>query len=59
MKIAQDKNIIELTPENTEETQALENLWRQLVDCNDAAKKLVPIGEYLPMKKNMARFVIE
>ena len=59
MKIDLQKNLVELTPENAEETAKLEGLWRIMVDCVRFNKKLVPIGEYIPQKNNMARFVIE
>jgi len=59
MKISIDKNVVELVPENAQETGSLENLWRVIVDCLKYNKKLVPIGEYVPSKENMARFFIE
>ena len=30
-----------------------------IVDCVKFNKKLVPVGEYIPQKRNLARFVIE
>jgi len=59
MKIEILKDYIELTPENDYETANLEGLWRLLVDCVRFNKKLVPMGEYVPAKKNVARFAIE
>lgn len=59
MKIKVDKNLVELTPENNEETRQLERLWNTVVDCVKFNKKLVPIGEYVPQKSNLARFAIE
>ncbi len=59
MKITIDKNVVELVPENNEETNSLESLWRILIDCVDTSKKMTPIGEYIPTKENLARFVIE
>ena len=59
MKIDLQKNLVELTPENAEETAKLEGLWRIMVDCVRFNKKLVPVGEYIPQKDNMARFAIE
>lgn len=59
MKITIDKNIVEFVPENTEETTGLEKLWNTIVDCVKFNKKLVPIGEYVPQKSNLARFTIE
>ncbi|MBU0675104.1 MAG: hypothetical protein KJ950_10710 [Proteobacteria bacterium] len=59
MKISIDRNVVELHPENNQETADLEILWRILIDCANETKKLTPIGEYVPTKKNMARFTIE
>ncbi|MEW6520828.1 MAG: hypothetical protein C4531_11630 [Desulfurivibrio sp.] len=59
MKITIDRNIVELVPEKNEETASLTTLWRILLDCLGDNKMLNPIGEYLPEKKNLARFVIE
>ena len=59
MRIDIDKNVVELTPANEEETSALETLWRILIDCVGESKKLTPIGEYIPSKQNLARFTIE
>lgn len=59
MKITVDRNVVEFTPETPRETSSLEILWRVIVDCARENKKLVPIGEYVPMKENLARFVIE
>jgi hypothetical protein len=59
MKINVDKNIVEFTPENPQETGDLEVLWRVVVDCVKDSKRLSPIGEFLPIKSNIARFVIE
>jgi Zn finger protein HypA/HybF involved in hydrogenase expression len=59
MQINMDKNLVEFTPENAEETAKLEALWRVMVDCARFNKKMVPVGEYMPIKNNMARFAIE
>lgn len=59
MKINVEKALVEFTPENQEETEAMEKVWNLIVDCVKSNKKLVPVGEYVPVKKNMARFVIE
>ena len=59
MKIQLDKNVVEFAPENAQETASLELLWRVIVDCMKDNKKLVPIGEYIPTKENLARFNIE
>lgn len=59
MRISRDKSIIEFEPENDTETAQLSTLWDMMVDCVKFNKKLVPIGEYIPSKKNLARFVIE
>ncbi len=59
MKITIDKNVVEMVPENNEETSSLTALWRIMVDCLKDNKKLEPIGEYIPEKENLARFVLE
>jgi len=59
MKINIEKNLVEFTPENEDETSKLETLWRLMVDCVRFNKKLVPVGEYIPQKNNFARFVVE
>ena len=59
MKICIDRNVVELQPENHQETTSLESLWRILIDCVGDSKRLTPIGEYIPTKQNLARFTIE
>ena len=59
MRITVDRNVVEFTPETGNETANMEVLWRVVVDCIKENKKLVPIGEYIPSKENLARFVIE
>ena len=57
MKIAIDKNVVEFTMETAQETTDMEVLWRLLVDCVADNKRMEPIGEYIPSKSNVARFV--
>ena len=59
MKLNVDRNLVEFTPENDQETADLEVLWNTMVDCVKFNKKLVPVGEYVPAKNKLARFVIE
>ena len=59
MKISVEKNIVELAPDNEQETDQLETLWNTIVDCVKFNKRLVPIGEYVPQKSNTAKFTIE
>jgi hypothetical protein len=59
MKIALDKNLVEFSPENEQEVNELNALWRVVVDCVKFNKKLVPVGEYLPGESKIARFAIE
>lgn len=59
MKINKDNNLVEFTPESDEETKALSDLWNVIVDCVKFNKKLVPVGEYVPDKENIARFTVE
>jgi hypothetical protein len=59
MKINVEKALVEFTPENDEETAALQKVWDLIVDCVKFNKKLVPVGEFVPIKRNLARFAIE
>lgn len=59
MKINIDKNLVEFIPENDGEKISLEKLWNTVVDCVKFNKKLAPVGEYIPAKSKLARFVIE
>ena len=59
MKIKKEKKLVEFTPESDEEKKDLNDLWNVIVDCAKFNKKLVPIGEYIPDKENVARFTIE
>jgi hypothetical protein len=59
MKIKMEKNVVEFHPESEQETTDLERLWRRLIDCMGDSKKITPIGEYIPSKKNTASFYIE
>ena len=59
MQINIEKEYVEFTPERAEETAKIEALWKLIVDCARFNKKLVPIGEYIPSKNNLARFAIE
>jgi len=59
MKITIDRNVVEFVPENAGETSSMETLWRILIDCVNETKNLTPIGEFVPARNNLARFVIE
>jgi hypothetical protein len=59
MKIKMEKDLVEFAPENDDETAMMEALWQLMVDCVRFNKKLVPVGEYIPQKKNLSRFVVE
>jgi hypothetical protein len=59
MRISIVKNLVEMTPESSDEKVSLEALWRTMVDCVRFNKKLVPVGEYIPQKNEFARFAIE
>ncbi|MEE4314015.1 MAG: hypothetical protein V2J11_05925 [Desulfofustis sp.] len=59
MRITLDKTLVELKPENPQEVKELDALWKVIIDCVKTNKKLVPIGEYLPGEKEIARFNIE
>ncbi len=59
MQIEIEKNLVSMSPENDSETRQLERLWNLIVDCVKFNKKLVPVGEYVPVKSNQAKFAIE
>ena len=59
MKIKVENNLVELTPGSDKEREQLQALWDVVVDCVKFNKKLVPVGEYVPAKENVARFTIE
>ncbi len=59
MKISVEKNVVEFVPDNDQETAQLQILWNTIVDCVKFNRKLVPIGEYVPQKTNLARFAVE
>lgn len=42
IRINIDKNLVEFTPENSEETAKLQQLWRLMVDCARFNKKNGP-----------------
>jgi Zn finger protein HypA/HybF involved in hydrogenase expression len=59
MQINIEKNLVEFTPENADETKKIEALWKIMIDCVRFSKKLVPVGEFIPQKNTFARFAIE
>ncbi|MDR0818481.1 MAG: hypothetical protein LBN43_02760 [Oscillospiraceae bacterium] len=60
MKLKIEKSVVTFSPENQEETNSLEHLWRLLIDCNGPTLKLCPIGEYVPvLGETGAMFYIE
>ena len=60
MKITMENKRVIMKPENGEETKQLEKLWNTLVGCTTDTHKLVPIGEYEPLKSKVeAMFYIE
>lgn len=59
MKITIEKNVVEFSPANAEETEQLEALWRTVVDCVRFNKKMVPVGHYVPGENQVARFSVE
>ena len=59
MRINIEKSLVEFEPESDRETAMIEALWKLMVDCAKFNKKLVPVGEYIPQKRNLARFAIE
>ena len=59
MKITVDRNVVEIKPENEQETTALDALWKVVIDCYGNNKKIVPIGQFIPGRDSLARFQIE
>lgn len=59
MVINIDKNVVEFTPESSDETAKIDELWRLIIDCTRFNKKLVPVGAYIPGRTRQARFAIE
>jgi hypothetical protein len=59
MKIELDGTLVSMTPENDSEKNQINGLWRILIDCVSATRKLVPVGEYIPGIKEVAVFTIE
>ncbi len=59
MKIDIQKNLVEFTPETSDEKTKLEALWKTIVDCVRFNKKLVPVGQYVAAADDFARFAIE
>ena len=59
MKIRIDKDIVEFIPEHAAETAELEALWVKMGNCIGDAKRLTPIGTYVPREKNVALFHID
>ena len=41
MKIEVDRNVVEITPENEQETASLDLLWKVVIDCYGNNKKIV------------------
>jgi hypothetical protein len=59
MRITLEKNIVEFTPENEQETASLDLLWKVIIDCEGDNKKIAPIGHFIPGNDSIARFHIE
>jgi len=59
MKISVDRNVVEVEPENEQETASLDILWKVVVDCYGNNKKIVPMGQFVPGHDKLARFHIE
>ncbi len=59
MKIIIENNIVEFHTDTPQETADMETLWRVMVDCITDNKRMEPIGEFIPTKSKVARFIIE
>ncbi|HLC16563.1 MAG TPA: hypothetical protein VJL89_10100 [Thermodesulfovibrionia bacterium] len=59
MRIFEKDGLIRFAPETEKETKELEALWNLLIDCVEYNRKLVPVGEYVPLKENEAHFTVE
>lgn len=59
MKIELEGTLLKMTPENEREKTELNELWTIIIGCVDEGRKLVPVGEYIPGRKEVAVFNIE
>ena len=59
MKIELEGTLLKMSPENDREKKELNQLWSIIIGCVSDGKKLVPVGEYIPGKKEVATFNIE
>ncbi len=59
MRIELDGTLLKMIPENEREKTELNQLWTIIIDCVRENRKLVPVGEYIPGRKEVAVFNIE
>jgi len=59
MKIELEGSLLRFKPENDREKNELNQLWSIIIDCANTNRKLVPVGEYIIGKTEVATFNIE
>lgn len=59
MRIELEGTLLKMIPENEREKKELNQLWTIIINCVSENKKLVPVGEYIPGRKEVAVFNIE
>jgi hypothetical protein len=59
MKIELEGTLLKMTPESDREKKELNQLWTIIIDCVKENKKLVPVGQYILVMKEVATFNIE
>lgn len=59
MKIELEGTLLRFKPENEREKNELNQLWSIIIDCANTNRKLVPVGEYVLGKTEVATFNIE
>lgn len=59
MKIELEGSLLRFKPESDREKKELNQLWSIIIDCANTNRKLVPVGEYVIGKTEVATFNIE
>ena len=60
MKISMEsKARVKMIPENKQEEECLEALWKILIRCETDSKVLCPIGSYIASQDEGANFMIQ
>jgi hypothetical protein len=59
VKIDFNNDLVEFKPESKDEAAAMQKLWDVVLDCVRSNLKLVPVGEFVAGKSEVARFHVE